>query len=103
MLPTIRRAFDEAGIDIVDPRAYGGPGLSADLVLLAVDEANGLEFDGVVVVEPAEIASRGAGAELEQPGAITSRGLRTLYVAMTRPTTRLRVVGSRPFPVTLGD
>jgi DNA helicase IV len=101
MLATIRRAFDEAGVGIVDPRAYGGPGLSADLVLLSVDEANGLEFDGVVVVEPAEIAARGAVAEEERPGATTIRGLRTLYVAMTRPTTRLRVVGSRPFPVPL--
>jgi DNA helicase IV len=101
MLATIRRAFDEAGQAIVDPRAYGGPGLSADLVLLAVDEANGLEFDGVVVVEPAEIAARGADASVERPGATTTRGLRTLYVAMTRPTTRLRIVGSRPFPVSL--
>jgi DNA helicase IV len=101
MLATLRRAFDEAGQPIVDPRASGGPGLSANLVLLAVDEANGLEFDGVVVVEPAEIAARGADASIERPGASTTRGLRTLYVAMTRPTTRLRIVGSRPFPVIL--
>ena len=72
-----------------------------DPILLGVDEANGLEFDGVVVVEPAEIASRGASPSPEEPGAVTTRGLRTLYVAMTRPTTRLRIVGSRPFPVAL--
>jgi DNA helicase IV len=101
LLASIRRAFEDAELTIVDPRAYGGPGLAASLVLLGVDEANGLEFDGVVVVEPAEIAARGAVASPEEPTAVTTRGLRTLYVAMTRPTTRLRIVGTRPFPVAL--
>ena len=100
MLPTLQRAFQAEGVEVVDPRAHGGPGLGAPLVLLAVDEANGLEFDGVVVVEPAEVAARGA-EEAEQFARSTRRGLRTLYVAMTRPTTRLRIVGSRPFPVSL--
>jgi len=100
MLPMLRRAFIDSDVEIVDPRAHGGPGLGAALVLLAVDEANGLEFDAVVVVEPAEVASRGAVLS-EEPAAPTTRGLRTLYVAMTRPTTRLRTVGSRPFPVPL--
>ena len=98
LLATLRAAFEEASLEVVDPRAHGGPGLSAQMVLLPVDEANGLEFDGVVVVEPAEIASR--GAQNEGSGASsTSRGLRTLYVAMTRPTRRLRIVGTQPFPV----
>jgi DNA helicase IV len=100
MLDTLRRGFVEAGVPIVDPRAQGGLGLAAPLVLLAVDEANGLEFDGVLVVEPAEIAARGAESG-ERPSLPTRRGMRTLYVAMTRPTTRLRIVGSRPFPVGL--
>jgi DNA helicase IV len=57
---------------------------------LALDEAgyhaNGLEFDAVVVVEPAAIAD-------ESP-----QGLRALYVALTRPTQRLVVVHARPLP-----
>ena len=100
MLGTLARAFDDAQVRYVDPSRSGGPGLSAPLVLLPVDQANGLEFDGVVIVEPAEIAARGAGSE-ESCAAPTDRGLRTLYVAMTRPTRRLRLVCSRPFPVAI--
>lgn len=100
MLTTLWRGFAEAGLDVIDPRLPGGPGLGASLVLLAVDEANGLEFDGVIVVEPATVAARGADVG-EGPAAPTRRGLRTLYVAMTRPTTRLRLVGSRRPPVAL--
>ena len=58
---------------MVDARDLRKGGLSAPLVLLAADSANGLEFDAVVVVEPAVIAGE------------TARGLRTLYVALTRP------------------
>jgi DNA helicase IV len=53
--------------------------------LLAPRRAKGLEFDHVVVVEPALIA------EQEQ-------GLRELYVALTRPTKTLVVVHARPLP-----
>jgi DNA helicase IV len=100
MLEEIRQGFDRAGVEVVDPRSFGGPGLSAPLVLLAVDQANGLEFDAVVIVEPAEIAARGAERSVDgdEP---TSRGLKTLYVAMTRPTKLLWIVGSRPFPIAL--
>ncbi|GAA1872971.1 AAA family ATPase [Myceligenerans crystallogenes] len=48
-------------------------------------ETKGLEFDAVVLVEPAEIALG--------PG-----GLSDLYVAMTRPTQRLVVVHGRELP-----
>jgi hypothetical protein len=53
----------------------------------------------VVVVEPALVAS-GPGAG-EGPAVATLQGLRTLYVALTRPTRRLAVVHSRPLPVDL--
>jgi DNA helicase IV len=102
MLDDLRRGFDNAGVAIVDPRSFGGPGLSAPLVLLRVDQANGLEFDAVVIVEPADVASR--GAEHETGGtAVTSRGLKTLYVAMTRPTKLLWIFGTRPFPIPLSS
>ncbi len=58
-------------------------------MLLAADAANGLEFDSVVVVEPGLIAGE------------TAQGLRTLYVALTRPTQRLSVVHLAPPPAAL--
>jgi DNA helicase IV len=48
--------------------------------VFAVDDVKGLEFDGVVVVDPAGIVA-------ESP-----RGVNDLYVALTRPTQRLTVV-----------
>ena len=69
---------------MVDARDMRKGGLSEPLVLLAADAANGLEFDSVIVVEPGLIAGE------------TARGLRTLYVALTRPTQRLTVVYLAP-------
>ncbi len=79
-------ALDAAGVQATDPRRDG---LGAPLSLLPVDLANGLEFDAVVVVEPAAIVE-------ESP-----QGLRALYVALTRPTRRLAVVHTRPLPAAL--
>jgi superfamily I DNA/RNA helicase len=87
-------ALHAAGLAAVDPRLPSGEGLAANLVVLPADDANGLEFDSVIVVQPARIAERG-GAGDGQP---TKRGLRTLYVAMTRPTRRLTVLGTEPIP-----
>jgi DNA helicase IV len=53
--------------------------------LLPPHQAKGLEFDHVVVVEPALIAGH-------------VQGLRELYVALTRPTRTLVVVHARPLP-----
>jgi DNA helicase IV len=63
-------AFDEISVPVLTPR-----------------QAKGLEFDHVVVVEPALIVEEGGDA-----------GLRELYVALTRPTKTLVVVHSRPLP-----
>ena len=82
------------GLDAVDPRDQESRGLSADLVVLPAEGANGLEFDAMVVVEPGQIASRGALDER----VFTPRGLRTLYVAITRPTRRLAIIASRELP-----
>jgi superfamily I DNA/RNA helicase len=64
-------------------------GLWDGIPVLTPRRAKGLEFDHVVVVEPALIA---AG----------DQGLRALYVALTRPTKTLVVVHSRPLPAELG-
>jgi hypothetical protein len=100
LLSALNDAFREAGLPNVDPRSAQGMGLAASLVLLAVDEANGLEFDGVLVVEPAEVAARGLGGS-EGDWTPTPRGLKTLYVAMTRPTKALWMLQSAGFPVSL--
>lgn len=60
-----------------------------DVHRLSPVEAKGLEFDSVVVVEPAAILER-------------SHGLSDLYVAVTRTTRRLTVVHARPLPDVLG-
>jgi hypothetical protein len=69
--------------------ALAGGSLYENVPLLTPRGAKGLEFDHVVVVEPALIA------EHEQ-------GLRELYVALTRPTKTLVVVHARPLPDELG-
>ncbi len=67
--------FDDSRISVLTPR-----------------EAKGMEFDHVIVVEPALIVEEAA------PG----QGLRELYVALTRPTTTLVIAHSRPLPAELG-
>ncbi|HEY1734222.1 MAG TPA: hypothetical protein VGG23_07235 [Acidimicrobiales bacterium] len=96
----ILRALVARESGAVDPRDPRGPGLAASLVVLPADEANGLEFDSVVVVEPALVAA-GDGAGREGPPSPTTRGLRALYVALTRPTQRMAVVHSLPLPTGL--
>ncbi|MGA7835960.1 MAG: UvrD-helicase domain-containing protein, partial [Acidimicrobiales bacterium] len=87
----------DGGLEAVDPRDQESKGLSADLVVLPADGANGLEFDAVVVVEPGQIVNRGS----EDGRGVTPRGLRTLYVALTRPTRRLAVIAVEELPATL--
>jgi DNA helicase IV len=54
--------------------------------VLPVSGAKGLEFDAVVLVEPAEVLA-------ESP-----RGANDLYVALTRATQRLTVVHAAALP-----
>jgi DNA helicase IV len=101
VLPELSRALSDAGLYPTDPRDPLGEGLAAGLVLLPADETNGLEFDAVVVVEPALVAAVGDEVAGERPPVATTRGLRTLYVALTRPTRRLAIVHAEALPVTL--
>jgi hypothetical protein len=52
-------------------------------------------------VEPSLVASVGDEPAGESPPVATTRGLRTLYVALTRPTRRLAVVHAEPLPLDL--
>jgi DNA helicase IV len=60
--------------------------LDAVVAVLDVAETKGLEFDGVIVVEPAAIVAE------------SERGMSDLYVALTRATRRLGVVHTEPLP-----
>ncbi|HUZ10208.1 MAG TPA: UvrD-helicase domain-containing protein [Acidimicrobiales bacterium] len=101
LLPGLVRALHDRGLAAVDPRDVRGAGLAAPLVVLPADEVNGLEFDSVVVVEPALVAAEDLTDRGEVPPTATTRGLRVLYVAMTRPTRRLVLVHSLPLPAAL--
>ena len=80
-------ALQAAGLD---PAVAGSNGaLDAPITVLPVGLAKGLEFDAVVVVEPAIVVG-------ESP-----QGLRALYVALTRPTRRLAIVHELQLPACL--
>jgi DNA helicase IV len=80
---SLASAFDAAGLE------YGAPGSDARLTLVPVTLAKGLEYDHVIVVEPAWIAQAEA------------RGLQRLYVALTRAVSRLTVLYAEPLPAPL--
>jgi DNA helicase IV len=98
-------AFDEAArlsgeeglLAVIAPASLRGDGETAlfddtRIAVLTPREAKGMEFDHVIVVEPDRIVRE----------AVEGQGLRELYVALTRPTTTLVLVHSRPLPAELG-
>ncbi len=64
--------------------------MTRPVTIVPAAAAKGLEFDAVVVVEPSAFAGSG------------QRGLRLLYVAMTRPIQHLSIVHALPLPDVLG-
>jgi DNA helicase IV len=84
LLDPCARALRDAGLEWkgIDAVAAGG------VTLLRATDAKGLEFDDVVVAEPAAIHE-------EDPAA----GLGTLYVALTRAVMRLTVIHARDMPL----
>ena len=82
-VPALARALDAVGLE------HGAPGSDARLTLVPVTLAKGLEYDHVIVVEPARIAEAEA------------RGLQRLYVALTRAVSRLTVLYAEPLPAPL--
>jgi DNA helicase IV len=96
------------GVIVADPAApavlaeltaAGVPAVLVDdeaddrVTVVPASEAKGLEFDFVVLVEPADVVEA-------EPTRLS--GLRRLYVVMTRAVSRLVVVHDRPLPVELG-
>jgi DNA helicase IV len=70
----------------VDAHVLGSDDELTPLTIVPASLAKGLEFDAVVVVEPAEIV------------AAESMGLRRLYVVLTRAVSELVVVFAEPLP-----
>ncbi len=110
LIETVRAYLDvEGSIGVIVPdqqaasilQALLGAGIAAErlddeddprVAIVAASSAKGLEFDSVVLVEPAQIVA----AEATRPA-----GLRRLYVALTRAVSRLTIVHDEPLPAEL--
>jgi DNA helicase IV len=85
-IPALAAVLAAAGL----PHAILDGAADGELItLVPVSLAKGLEFDQVIVCEPAQIANAEA------------RGLNRLYVALTRAVSRLTVLHAEPLPAAL--
>ena len=93
------RIETQGTVAVICPPSLAGPlgaakeddvSLEDDVSVVPVGSVKGLEFDGIVVVEPGLIAE-------ESP-----QGLRALYVSLTRATKQLTLVHAEPLPAVLG-
>lgn len=80
-VPALHGALSAAGIEAATPDTLG-----ARVTVVPASAAKGLEYDHVVVVEPAAIVRA-------EP-----RGMNRLYVALTRAVSRLHVLHREPLP-----
>jgi DNA helicase IV len=79
---------------VLEPGSIGeasSDGVGRPVTVVAAEASRGLEFDAVVVVEPSAIVH----------GYQDRRGLRLLYVVLTRPTQHLSIVATQPLPAAL--
>jgi superfamily I DNA/RNA helicase len=86
LLDPVAAALGAAGITF---GRVGERALDERVTVLTVEDAKGLEFDAVTVVEPARIIQE------------TPQGLRALYVAFTRATQMLSIVHADALPATV--
>ncbi len=91
MVGAAEAALRDGGLDVGEATRDG---LGRRVTVVAAEGSKGLEFDAVLVVEPSEIA--GGGRERE-------RGLRLLYVSLTRPTQHLSIISTTPLPAVLAS
>ena len=75
------KLLDGGRLGVIMPEVDGEPDLEETVSFLTVRQAKGLEFDSVIVVDPERIV------------AASPRGLNDLYVALTRATQRLGIIG----------
>ena len=83
LVDDVRAAIERSGVGTDEGDGFGG---TAGVSVIPVRNAKGLEFDGVLVVEPARVVADSA------------QGLRSLYVALTRATRLLTIVHVEPLP-----
>jgi hypothetical protein len=83
LLDAVAAALDQAGLEFGQ---VGNGALDEQVTVLSIEDAKGLEFDSVTIVEPARIVGE------------TPQGLRALYVAFTRATQRLAIVHCEALP-----
>ncbi|MCX4387212.1 AAA family ATPase [Micromonospora peucetia] len=83
----LRAALDAAGVETA---TVDEPTAAARVTVVPATLVKGLEYDHVIVVEPAAIV------------AAEPRGLHRLYVVLTRAVSRLAVLHARPLPPPLG-
>ncbi|MGW2838429.1 AAA family ATPase [Streptomyces sp. NPDC001493] len=88
IVPDDSRWLEEIGGRLDSSPEITGPGRAAVSVLAAA-QAKGMEYDHVLVLEPATIADTGPA------------GLRQLYIALTRATQSLTVLHTSPLPEAL--
>jgi len=86
MVDSLAAALHQAKVDYGSLEAGA---LDDTVTLVTVGAVKGLEFDSVLVVEPARIVAESA------------QGLRALYVALTRATRRLTIVHAEALPPSL--
>jgi DNA helicase IV len=87
--PQLPALGDSLIAEFGDAVGIGAQGLRREVAIITPQEAKGLEFDAVVVVDPNAIV------------AATERGAGALYVAMTRATQRLYLVAGTDLPAGL--
>ena len=87
LVDELRCALSDSELEVGEAATRG---LDAPVTLVPVEIVKGLEFDAVVVVEPARIVRE------------ASNGLQALYVSLTRATKRLTIVHAEPLPEVLG-
>lgn len=88
-LDDVEAALSAAGVPVDRVGRAGLPGADA-VALVDAERVKGLEFDGVIVVEPSAIVGESLAGEVD--GLWRRRGLRRLYVALTRSVQHLGIV-----------
>jgi DNA helicase IV len=84
LVALLHQAIAAAGVDV----GVGAAGLDSVVAVMTPTQVKGLEFDNVVLAEPAEVAEGHSG-------------LADLYVALTRATSRLEIVRTGDLPAPL--
>jgi superfamily I DNA/RNA helicase len=87
-VPAARTELTASGVEFREVDRFD---TDTRLALVPASAVKGLEFDQVVLVEPADIADPALGAT----------GLRRLYTALTRAVLGLTIVHAKPLPAAL--